>query len=515
MSVPPIGLITLAIGLLVLFRGADAALIYFVPMALLGSAGAVLLGGSGTIQPAHLMLGFVLLTVFSKTERFAVPLRSTVFPREGFWLMLLLVYGVAGAILLPRVLAGSTNVNAIGSTDYGPSLLLVPLGPTSGNITQSIYIVADVLCFMSVLTYGSTVRGFAVVVRALVAYCVANVVFAFVDIATAATNTGDLLGFIRNADYQLHLDEVTGGMKRIVGSFTEASTFSFTTVGILGFSTRLWLAGRWPRLMGWVSLVSLGLLGFSTSSTAYVATPGLAAVIYGGAMLRIVRHRTAVPSNFAFLIMAPLAIVAVVVAVALSPQVSATLWDFISVTLLDKSTSQSGMERASWNIMAWQNFKDTAGLGGGLGSIRASSFPLAVLSNLGAVGAVGFAGFFASIFWADRGDRPNSFQADLRSAARTACAGLLIGATVSGALVDLGLPFFVFAGLACAVPLPEQVPARYRPRPGSGPASALRGAGPGGEGPDGWGREAALEAARTAGRAPLNPANPARPHSPA
>ncbi len=35
MSVPPIGLITLAIGLLVLFRGADAALIYFVPMALL------------------------------------------------------------------------------------------------------------------------------------------------------------------------------------------------------------------------------------------------------------------------------------------------------------------------------------------------------------------------------------------------------------------------------------------------------------------------------------------------
>ena len=474
MSVPAIGLITLAIGLLALFRGADMALLCFMPMALLGSAGAVLLGGAGTIQPAHLMLGFVLLAVFVKPARFAVPLRSATFPREGFWLILVVVYGVVGAMLLPRVFAGTTGVNAIGATDYGPSVLLVPLGPTSGNITQSVYIVADGLCFMTVLTCGSTARVFAVVVRAILAYCIADIVFAAIDMATSATNTGDLLGFIRNADYQLHLDEVTGGMKRIVGSFTEASAFSYATVGILGFTARLWLAGRWPRLTGGISFLSLGLLAFSTSSTAYVATPGLAAVVYAGAVLRVIRRGAAAPVSFAFLALTPVALLAIVAAIALSPSASATMWDFISVTLLDKSTSQSGIERAQWNLTAWRNFQDTLGLGGGLGSIRASSFPLAVLSNLGVVGAVGFAGFFASVFWADRGDVPHSLDADLRSAARTACAGLLIGAAVSGALVDLGLPFYVFAGLACAMPRPERAEARILPRPESVPV-ALRG----------------------------------------
>ena len=455
MNVEPIGLVTFAIGFAALFRGVDFAILCFMPMALLGSAGAVLLGGAGTIQPAHLMLGFVMLAVFVRPERFAVPLRSSTFPREGFWLVLVVVYGVAGAFLLPRLFAGATGVNAIGSTDYGPSLLLVPLGPTSGNITQSVYLAADALCFLTVLTVAATPRGYATVVKAVIAYCLADIAFAAVDIATSATDTGFLLGFVRNADYQLHLEEVTGGMKRIVGSFTEASSFSYATVGALGFASRLWLGGRSPRLTGSISLVCLGLLAFSTSSTAYVATPGLLAVLYGGSVLRIARRGAAAPASFAFLALAPVALAAAVTAVGLSPAASATMRDFLAVTLFDKASSQSGIERAQWNLTAFANFRDTLFMGGGLGSIRASSFPLAVLSNLGAIGALGFGGFFASVLWAERGDARESLQADVRSAARTACAGLLIAATVSGALVDLGLPFYVFAALGCAVPRAE------------------------------------------------------------
>ena len=165
MSVEPIGLLTMAFGVLALFRGADFAILCFLPIALLGSAGAVLLGGAGTIQPAHLMLGFVVLAVFARPERVAVPLRSATFPREGFWLLLVVVYGVAGSYLLPRLFAGATGVNAIGTTDYGPSLLLVPLGPSSGNITQSVYLMADALCFLTMLSVASTPRGFAVLTR--------------------------------------------------------------------------------------------------------------------------------------------------------------------------------------------------------------------------------------------------------------------------------------------------------------------------------------------------------------
>ena len=457
MNVEPIGLVTAAVGILALFRGVDFAILCFLPMALLGSAAAVLLGGAGTIQPAHLMLGFVALAVYARPERLAVPLRSATFPREGFWLLLAVVYGIAGAYLLPRLFAGATGVNAIGSTDYGPSLLLVPLGPTSGNITQSVYFVADAICFFTILTVGSTPRGFATVTKAALAYCVADVAFAALDIATSSTDTGYLLGFIRNADYQLHLDEVTGGMKRIVGSFTEASSFSYATLGALGFASRLWLAGRRPRLTGPLSFVLLSLLAFSTSSTAYVATPGLFAVLYGATALRSARRGAATPASFAFLALAPLVALASVTAIMLNPTASAVMRDFFTVTLLDKSASQSGLERAQWNATAFANFRDTLFMGGGLGSIRASSFPLAVLSNLGVVGAVGFAGFFAAVFWRDRGDVAHSPQADVRAAARIACAGLLVAATVSGALVDLGLPFYVFAALSCAVPRPERI----------------------------------------------------------
>ena len=271
MSVEVVGLITLVIGVVSLLVGADFAVRAFIPLTLLGSAAAVLLGGSGNVQPAHLMLGFLALAVFARPEHLLPVVRSVTFPREGFWYLAFAAYAVAGAFLLPRVFAGATGVNAIGATEYGPSLLLVPLGPTSGNVTQTIYLLADLACFAAVLGYASTARGFDRVVAALLAYAAANVAFALLDIATAATDTGALLGFIRNADYQLHVEETTGGLRRIVGSFTETSSFSSATIGALAFTARLWLAGYRPLATGLLSLSALVLLLLSTSTTAYAA----------------------------------------------------------------------------------------------------------------------------------------------------------------------------------------------------------------------------------------------------
>ena len=473
MSVELIGLVTLAIGILVLFRGASFAVLAFVPMCLLGSAGAVLLGGAGTIQPAHLMLAFLVLAVFADPRQLEVPLRSMTFPREGFWLVVTMVYGVVGAYFLPRLFAGVTSVNAIGSTAYGASLLLVPLGPASGNITQSVYMVADVVCFMAMLAFGSTRRGFDILVTAVMSYCAGNIAFAIIDMATAATNTGFLLEIIRNADYQLHDEETTGGMRRIIGSFTETASFSYATIGSLGFTARLMLAGYWPRWTGTLSLVSLLLLAFSTSSTAYIATPALLMVLYGSACTEAVR-RGARPATFVILAIAPLVLVVSIVAVVLDPATSAGLREFLDVTLLSKSTSQSGLERAQWNIVALQNFRDTWGMGGGLGSIRASSFPLAILSNLGLVGALGFAAFFSAVFLRSSEYQEWSGEAEVKAAARMACIGFVIAASVSGALVDLGLPFYVFAALACAAPGRSAIPRTVSPAVVTGAAPGPR-----------------------------------------
>lgn len=449
MSLEAIGVLTILLGLIALVRGADFAIVAFVPLTLLGSAGAILLGGSGTIQPAHLMLGFLAVAVFAGPNRLAPVAQSLIFPREGFWLGAIAAYGLAGAYLLPRIFAGATGINAIGATEGGPSLVLVPLGPTSGNITQSIYLLADVVCFMAVLSYAATPQGFARVVTALLAYSCANIAFALIDLLTSASDTGFLLEFIRNADYQLHVEETTGGLRRIVGSFTETSAFSYATVGSLGFTARLWLAGYKPRLTGALSLASLCLLAVSTSTTAYAATPVLLGLLYAGSLVRVARGPASV-AEFSFLAIAPLALLLAGLAVALTPSAVSALSGFLDVAIFQKSTSQSGLERAQWNQTAFQNFLDTFGLGGGLGSIRASSFALAVLSNLGVVGIVGFAAFLALVFFA----KPNRTGSDLQFAgsasARISCAGLLIAAMVSGALVDLGLMFYVFAGLVCA-----------------------------------------------------------------
>ncbi|MCJ2082830.1 hypothetical protein [Methylobacterium sp. J-090] len=449
MNVEPIGAVTILLGLIALFRGPDFAVGVFIPLTLLGAAAAILLGGSGTIQPAHLMLGFVAIAIFADATRLGPVTRCLTFPREGFWFSALAAYGVAGAFLLPRLFVGATFVNAIGATEHGPSVVLVPLGPTSGNLTQSIYLLADLVCFLAILAYAARPRGFARVVGALLVYAAANIVFAIIDLVTGLTGTGFLLEFIRNADYQLHVEETTGGLRRIVGSFTETSAFSYATVGSLGFTAQLWLLGYRPWLTGGLSFMSLALLAFSTSTTAYVATPVLLVVLYTGAIARVARGRASA-TTFVFLAIGPLMTLLICLAILLTPSASSALSDFLSVAIFDKSASQSGTERAQWNQTALQNFFDTFGAGGGLGSIRASSFIMAVPSNLGIIGIFCFIMIFVQIFFSKRESIQGSMHTDARGAARMACVGILIAAAVSGALVDLGLPFYVFAGLACA-----------------------------------------------------------------
>ena len=65
----------------------------------------------------------------------------------------------------------------------------------------------------------------------------------------------------------------------------------------------------------------------------------------------------------------------------------------IDSTVGGKVHSRSGIERATWNWQAWSNFVDTYDLGVGLGSARASSFPLVVLSNRGLPGGLMFSAF--------------------------------------------------------------------------------------------------------------------------
>ena len=119
--------------------------------------------------------------------------------RPGFWLLLTVVYSAISAFFLPRLFAGQTfviAVRAVNSSNF-------PLAPTMANLTQSIYLIADFICFILIYGYARDTKGRLTVGNAAVCCVILNLIFAGLDIATYATGTTELLAFIRNANYAL------------------------------------------------------------------------------------------------------------------------------------------------------------------------------------------------------------------------------------------------------------------------------------------------------------------------
>jgi hypothetical protein len=133
----------------------------------------------------------------------------------------------------------------------------------------------------------------------------------------------------------------------------------------------------------------------------------------------------------------------------LGDSTSAYVGDLLDTMVLNKLSTSSGVERSNWNSQAIQNFLDTFGFGAGNGSVRASSFPIAVIASLGIIGTITY-GLFLVTIWSYQKSRADNERVAVQTAARSACLAWLIAATASGSFIDLGLPFFAFAALACA-----------------------------------------------------------------
>jgi hypothetical protein len=147
----------------------------------------------------------------------------------------------------------------------------------------------------------------------------------------------------------------------------------------------------------------------------------------------------------------PLLVIAVILAGQLNEDASKPILNYFDELLFSKSTSASGIERASWNIYALQNFFDTYGLGVGLGTARTSSFAMALLGTVGLPGTI-FYLLFAAAVWAHSRGTARTFPSDVRLAARNACIGLLCGDLLSSPAVEQGLLFYMIAGLASSDP---------------------------------------------------------------
>jgi hypothetical protein len=440
--------VTIAVGVLCMLLGYRATVAMLVVTTLLGAAATMFIGAAN-IQPAHLFLGFVAAVALFQRREVSAAIRALSPPRPGFWLVCLVLYGAFSAYLMPRILAGGSLIYPIGTSEY-EGAGLVPLGPVSGNLTQTVYLIADLICFALISAVASTRAGFGAIAGALLAYAAGNVLFALLDLGTYATGTQGILELIRNARYTLHHEEEIRGLKRIVGSFTEASSFAGATLAAFGFTGTMWLCGRRPVWTGTLALASFALLILSTSSTGLLAAPIVLIILYMTAFGRCGLHRSARVSAIAVLSTPPIVVIVALV-VLLNEKTFATIHDYVDVLILSKSSSDSGIERGSWNAAALQNFVDSWGFGVGLGTARTSSFALAILSHVGIPGAILFSLFTVTALLHRRGT-PRTFPSDIRLAARNGCFSIMLGSVASGSTLDLGLLFFVLAGVACAEP---------------------------------------------------------------
>jgi hypothetical protein len=441
-SLTPLGLLVFAVGP---FLGVTGTLYFFLILALFGAGAAVELGGlNASATPVTVFVPFLLWRAFRSRQR--TPLLRRV-PKSAVWLGALVTWAVAGAFVIPRALAGQVEILTLDRSSALFEVALYPLGPVSGNITQACYALCDFCVFLAfgeLLAAPGRIFQFrsAVLVLALLD-CVAAVI----NLLEYYAGLPAILHYVRNGNYQIYDSYELGGLVRIQGTFAEASHFANFTLPLFAFCFATWLyAPRPPRYAGVLAALLLLFLIASTSSTAYLGLALYLACV-GGRRAAALLSRGLVPRvRMAAVLLGALLLVAAGVAL-LDAHLLARLTDYLDSVLFRKLQTSSGEDRMALNRQAWQNFVDTWGLGVGLGTARASSFPLVLLSNLGVIGALLFGGFLRSVARARTSLEPEA--AAVSRAARHALLAGLASAVASGFVFDLGVVFYACAAAAC------------------------------------------------------------------
>jgi len=358
------------------------------------------------------------------------------------WLVCaLLIYAVIGAILFPRLFAGQTSVFVASHTRGG--VYEVPLAPVSGNISQTGYFVLGGLLFLALS--ASFLRGNALeqVRRGFFLWCALHTGFGLLDLLSKLAGAGDILAFLRTASYAMLTDTTQAGFARITGAQSEASAFAGMSLSALAFAFTYWkrTASRFALAL---TLTLLVLLVLSTSSTAYIGLAFLCIPV----VFSICRSLSMRRLHGQEIFLLALGFVGLFVALGLAihdDKFFDPMMRLMNEAIFEKSGSDSGQERGYWNYISLKSFADTLGLGLGIGSSRASSWPVAVLSQLGAVGSI-----MLTLLVVELARRPRHLDMALgvKDAATVdgvragALAGIVSGSVISGT-ADPGVVFFI------------------------------------------------------------------------
>ena len=439
-------LVVAAVGLFLWLRGSVIASVIAVLFFSLFGGGAAFTVGRSSITPASFALVFllahVLLTMFRTRAPVALGLRT-----NGYlaWYCL---YGVAMAVILPKLFAGVVSVPPVSGGGAGVHFAVYTLHYSVQNITAAVYLFGALVLSICAGAASADPRSRDALVRWAIIIAWLHVGFGVAGAALSHSSGASLIKLFRNATYQ-ELSQMEAGVTRISGIFPEPAAYAGFAFGWFALATELWLRNVSPRLT-LVTAVALALMVIaSTSTSGYLALAGYGVILLARFIIapRGLRASKAVAVGFTVLTV----LCAALAAVAFVPSLAGKIGRIASEITVGKAETLSGRERLFQAAAAFKAFGATWGIGIGPGSFRSSSLLLAILGSTGVVGLAAFFGHVLKIlrpFSVDtyrmNADRP---QAIAQATAWAACVGL-IPAMVSAPTAAPGYVFAVLGGLA-------------------------------------------------------------------
>lgn len=465
MEIVPSTYLTLAAIFALFVVGPWRGLWLFVSLVPFGAAAAFNLPavGGATIGPTELTI-VAMLAITALAPGGPDRMLGTLRPGQpGFWLLLVIVYSVLASAFLPRVFEGQTDIFSLSRSVNTDGIISIPLRPSSGNITQTFYLLLSAAAFLALATLYRMRPDEKAVVRALTVATTVHFVLGWLDVITMATGTETLMEPIRTANYDIAMYASMGGMKRMVGGMPEASAYGAIALVLMGFWLHYWIVSERSRLTTLMTvMVTISVLR-ATSSGAYVALVVLLALYGSGWLVHAARTRALKRRVAALLVCGLVAAWLLAIGITAGYHLNPWLNDFLDQSLFTKLESESGVERMSWNVQALRNFADTWGIGAGLGSVRASNWFVACLGSIGVIGTAFYLAFLGSLARAPHGTG-NATRDHVIGGLKVACLAQVIVALPTAPTPNLGSIFFILAGLIAGLSRSTAVARANAPR---------------------------------------------------
>lgn len=447
MEVTIIGIVALGLGGLGFVLGDRVMILMVAAFMPLEVAAAINLPSGLSILCVQMLLilalGRAVLASYSTSGNIVIP----PLPLSGVLLLFLIFYSVISSYFFPRMLTGITDVFSL---QRGLRITaLTPLAPSSGNITQPLYLFSDALLFL--LTYFAVKADYRMGFRIVAVIAGVTGFFALLDIAATFVPLSAIWDQIRTANYSIMPSQTVNGIRRVIGGNAEPSSFSTLAVSLFGFYASLFLSGSQQRhLLAAGAFLLLTLMALASTGFSALAAVGVA--LGAGVAARFIARGVGRQVLIIAMILVPIAAVIGLV-IANTPPAMDFIERVLNQLIFGKLETSSGEERLSWTRQGLTNFMDTYGLGVGLGSNRSNGLLAVALSQVGAPGTALLFAFIMTSFMRSltrTNERTREPAAALFRASRTAAFAIFVAGMASGTRVDLGPIWFTLAAIAVA-----------------------------------------------------------------